>query len=166
VAGLAKALELDISEVQAVLRARSEPDAPDEFVDAEVSLEVAATLGREVFIEPRDLALEALYQWETNGSEPVAVSGRARRLVDGVLERREQLDHLIETASEHWSVARMPVIDRSILRIGLYELLEEEDVPTAVVVSEAVRLAKTYSTERSGSFVNGVLATLANEVRG
>jgi N utilization substance protein B len=60
----------------------------------------------------------------------------------------------------------MPVIDRSILRIGLYELLEEEDVPTAVIVSEAVRLAKTYSTERSGSFVNGVLATLANEVRG
>jgi N utilization substance protein B len=59
----------------------------------------------------------------------------------------------------------MPVVDRSILRLGLFELMHEPNVPTAVIVSEAVRLARTYSTERSGSFVNGVLATLARSAR-
>jgi N utilization substance protein B len=86
-------------------------------------------------------------------------------LVRGVLENKEALDNEIESASEHWSVARMPVIDRSILRLGLYELRHARDTPTAVVVSEAVRLAKTYSTERSGAFVNGVLASLARTAR-
>jgi transcription antitermination protein NusB len=59
----------------------------------------------------------------------------------------------------------MPVIDRSILRIGLFELRYEKGLPTAVIVAEAVRLARTYSTERSGSFVNGVLASLARSSR-
>jgi len=62
-------------------------------------------------------------------------------------------------------VARMPVIDRNILRIGLYELRADPRTPTAVVVSEAVRLAHTYSTEKSPSFVNGILATLAKTIR-
>ena len=116
--------------------------------------------------EPRDLALETLYQVEVGGdtSEIEGLSGRVGSLVRGVLENREDLDHEIETASEHWSVARMPVIDRSILRLGLYELRHSE-TPTAVVLSEAVRLAKTYSTERSGAFVNGVLASLARSTR-
>ena len=60
----------------------------------------------------------------------------------------------------------MPVLDRNILRIGLYELENDRDTPTAVIVAEAVRMAQTYSTERSGSFVNGVLAALAQDVRG
>jgi N utilization substance protein B len=60
----------------------------------------------------------------------------------------------------------MPVVDRAILRLGLYELRYETDTPAAVVVAEAVRLAKTFSTERSGAFVNGVLATLAEQERG
>jgi N utilization substance protein B len=116
--------------------------------------------------EPRDLALETLYQVEISAdtSEVETLSGRAGLLVRGVLEHKEDLDHEIESASEHWSVARMPVIDRSILRLGLFELRHSE-TPTAVVVSEAVRLAKTYSTERSGAFVNGVLASLARSTR-
>lgn len=113
--------------------------------------------------EPRDLALKTLYQVEITGdiSDLGDLTGKAGRLVRGVLEHKEQLDHEIESASEHWSVARMPVIDRSILRLGLFELRHTPETPTPVVVSEAVRLAKTYSTERSGSFVNGVLASLA-----
>ena len=109
--------------------------------------------------EPRDLALQALYQADIAGdsSDLGELSGRVGVLVHGVLEHKEELDNEIESASEHWSVARMPVIDRSILRLGLYELRHVTDTPTAVVVSEAVRLAKTYSTERSGAFVNGVL---------
>lgn len=117
--------------------------------------------------EPRDLALQALYQAEIagDGSDFGELTGRVGLLVHGVLEHKEELDHEIESASEHWSVARMPVIDRSILRLGLYELRYASDTPTAVVVSEAVRLAKTYSTERSGAFVNGVLASLARSAR-
>jgi len=165
VAELAQAISLDIAEVQAVLVARTEPDAANELLDPDASVAIARTLGKRVMIEPRDLALETLYEAESSGLDPGRTSGRTKRIVEGVLRSREDLDKSIEEASEHWSVARMPVIDRSILRIGLYELLEEGDVPTAVIVSEAVRLAKTYSTERSGSFVNGVLATLAREVR-
>lgn len=117
--------------------------------------------------EPRDLALEALYQIEITGDSSTAESlvGRVGLLVRGVIEHREALDHEIESASEHWSIARMPVIDRSILRLGLFELRHCRDTPTAVVMSEAVRLAKTYSTERSGAFVNGVLAALARTSR-
>ena len=117
-------------------------------------------------VEPRDLALETLYELETRGEqESEGLTGRAARLVAGVQEHREALDHEIESASDHWSVARMPVIDRSILRLGLFELEHEPDIPTGVIVSEAVRLARTYSTERSGSFVNGVLASLARSAR-
>jgi N utilization substance protein B len=117
--------------------------------------------------EPRDVALQALYQAEISGdsSEFDDLAGKAGFLVRGVLEHKEDLDNEIESASEHWSVARMPVIDRSILRLGLFELRHGRDTPTAVVVSEAVRLAKTYSTERSGAFVNGVLASLARTAR-
>lgn len=117
--------------------------------------------------EPRDLALQALYQADIAGdsSDLGELSGRVGVLVHGVLRHKEELDNEIESASEHWSVARMPVIDRSILRLGLYELRHVTDTPTAVVVSEAVRLAKTYSTERSGAFVNGVLASLARAPR-
>ena len=117
--------------------------------------------------EPRDLALQALYQAEITGdtSDFEELTGRVGTLVRGVLEHKEELDNEIESASEHWSVARMPVIDRSILRLGLFELRHTQETPTAVVMSEAVRLAKTYSTERSGAFVNGVLAALARSPR-
>ena len=165
-AKLAEALGLDLDQVQAALTARSEPEAADDPVDAETILAIADALGVSVHIEPRDLALEALYGTETSGMDPTETSGRATKIVQGVLEKRDTMDEMIEEASEHWSVARMPAVDRSILRIGLYELLEEDDIPTAVIVSEAIRLAKTYSTERSASFVNGVLATLARKVRG
>ena len=117
--------------------------------------------------EPRDLALEHLYQVEISAdiSDIEGLTGRVGFLVHGVLKYKEELDHEIESASEHWSVARMPVIDRSILRLGLFELRHSRDTPVAVVMAEGVRLAKTYSTERSGAFVNGVLASLARSPR-
>ena len=161
---LARVCSVDVEKAQAVLVARSEPDAPGELLGPDVSVAVARTLGKQVTIEPRDLALEILYEIDTSGLDPDGGSGRTKRLVQGVLEKRQALDKSIEEASEHWSVARMPIVDRAILRIALYELLEEE-VPTAVIISEAVKLAGIYSTERSGSFINGVLATLAREVR-
>lgn len=113
--------------------------------------------------EPRDLALQALYQHDRTGRDGTTESlpFKARRLVEGVLAHTAELDREIGRASDHWSIDRMPVVDRAILRLGLYELRFEPDTPVAVVLDEAVRLAKTYSTQRSGAFVNGVLAALA-----
>ena len=68
-------------------------------------------------------------------------------------------------AAKGWEVERMPVLDRSILRLATYELIAEPEVPVAVVIDEAVELAKQYSTEFSGGFVNGVLSTIARQVR-
>lgn len=165
-AEFAAAIGRPVEEVQAILEERSEPFGQEDMIDPETSIAVARALGVEINIEPRDLALETLYELETRGEDEYdGLSGRAERLVAGVLEHREDLDHEIESASDHWSVARMPVIDRSILRLGLYELRYESGIPTGVIVAEAVRLAGTYSTERSGSFVNGVLAALARTAR-
>ena len=166
VAELAEAIGVSVEQVQAVMAARQESAAPTEMVGPELSLAVAKTLAVNVTIEPRDLALETLYTLETWAESDISdLGGKALRLVRGVAEHREALDYEIEEASEHWSVARMPVIDRTILRLGLYELRHEAATPTAVIMSEAVRLAKTYSTENSGSFINGVLASLARASR-
>lgn len=166
VADLAELIDIPLVEVQAVLTARGEPSSPKEVIGPETSATVAAILGRRVRIEARDLAVEALYEFDSRGETELGeLSERAAELVAGVLRCQERLDHEIEQASEHWTVARMPSVDRTVLRLGLYELLEHPNTPTAVVVSEAVRLAQTYSTEKSGAFVNGVLASLARIAR-
>lgn len=162
---LAGVIGRDVQEVQAVLAARNQPDAPDDVIGAELAIAVAATLGKTVTVEARDLALECLYELETRGEVASDIGGKAGAMVDGVVSDLDELDELIESVSEHWSVARMPVVDRNIIRIGLYELRAETATPTAVIVAEAVRLAETYSTEKSPSFVNGVLATLARSIR-
>ena len=82
-----------------------------------------------------------------------------------VMAHVDELDEAIALASDHWSIDRMPVIDRAVIRLGLYELRYVPGTPAAVIVNEAVRLAKTYSTQRSGVFVNGVLAALAETER-
>jgi N utilization substance protein B len=87
-------------------------------------------------------------------------------LVDGVAARRAELDRLIGAAAEHWTVERMPPVDRNLLRLGAYELADRPEVPTAVVLDEAIELAKLLSTAESGRFVNGVLGRLASELRG
>jgi N utilization substance protein B len=120
-----------------------------------------------VSIEARQLALEALYEADQRDLDvgPLELPPRVARLVAGVLSRQEELDREIEAVAEHWQVHRMAVVDRAILRLGLYELRYERDTPKGVVMAEAVRLAKEYGTERSGAFVNGVLAKLADQVR-
>lgn len=120
-----------------------------------------------VTTEPRDIALQTLYQADRTGDPGSldALPAKARRLVEGVLSTTAELDAAISAVSDHWSIERMPVIDRAILRLGLYELRYVRGTPPAVVVNEAVRLAKTYSTQRSGAFVNGVLAALAETER-
>ena len=82
---------------------------------------------------------------------PVEPDAYALELLRGVEEHCDELDELLREYSEHWAVERMPAVDRAVLRLGCYELAHEPDVPTAVVISEAVDLAKQYSTKDSGS---------------
>jgi len=164
VRGLAEAISRPVADVQAALRSQGEPDAPNEFVGAALAGEIAGALGGKVKVETRDMALERLYEREAVGA-PSDATGRAGEMLAGVVADLDDLDSAIASVSRGWSVARMPVIDRNILRLGLFELINNPGTPVAVIISEAVRLAQTYSTERSAAFVHGVLATLAREVR-
>ncbi len=107
--------------------------------------------------------LEALEGWEEAGREVLPF---ARELVAGVAEHLEELDRVLETHAEGWPVHRMPSLDRTILRVGCYELLHRPDVPPAAAIDEAVEAAKELSTEDSGRFVNGVLGAVARERAG
>ena len=88
----------------------------------------------------------------------------ADALVRGVVAQRERVDELIRTASTNWRLERMARVDRNLLRMAAYELLEQKAVPRAVILDEAIELAKHFGSEDSGSFVNGVLDRIAEEV--
>lgn len=120
----------------------------------------------------RRLALEALYESEIGDAAPDTVLKRsvasrgyefATELVNGVVAHREEIDEVIGRYSEEWSIGRMPVIDRNVLRLAVFELLYLSDIPMAVTINEAVELAKGFSTEDSGRFVNGVLSAIAEK---
>lgn len=123
--------------------------------------------------DARERTLLMLYEAETKGIEPRAVleaqvirpDEHTVGLVIGVGERRAELDKVIGAHSHGWTLARMPAIDRNVLRLGAYELAHRPDVPVAVVIDEAVELAKRFSTDDSGRFVNGVLSALAPLLR-
>jgi N utilization substance protein B len=122
----------------------------------------------------REIALQVLYQLEQNpGQGPGEVSQFITRrlrepklcefantLVGGVLEHQPRIDALISEVAENWRLDRMAAIDRNILRLGAYELLYCDDVPTKVAINEALELAKRYSTAQSSRFVNGILDRL------
>ncbi len=86
----------------------------------------------------------------------------AREILDGVSEHLVEIDEMIQTYSRGWSLERMPAVDRAILRIAVWEILFNSDIPTAVAVDEAVEAAKSLSTEESSTFVHGVLASIAS----
>jgi len=123
--------------------------------------------------DARERALHLLYEAQSKGISVEEVIGAQVVEPDElvlVLARGAELsssraDELIEGKSRGWTLQRMPVIDVAIMRMALFELLERADVPTAVVLDEAVDLAKRFSTDDSGRFVNGVLAAIASEVR-
>ena len=86
--------------------------------------------------------------------------------MEGVTANAAEIDRIVGAHSEGWTLDRMPVLDRNVLRLATFELMHLPDVPVAVVIDEAVELAKAYSTEDSGRYVNGVLAAVASECRG
>lgn len=129
----------------------------------------------------REAALQMLYQWEVGATDlgevlssypsiatrPIGGDARAfaERLVRGTAVNLARIDPLIVEQAANWRIERMPVVDRLILRLAIFELLEQ-DVPRAVVIDEAVRLARTFSTEPAVKFVNGVLDAIGQRIGG
>lgn len=123
--------------------------------------------------EGRERVLGLLYEAEAKGTGlaelvaalPLPLTGYAAQIVGGLASNLETIDAHIEQASHRWSVARMPAVDRALLRLATHELADRTDIPAGAVISEAVELAAEYSTDASSRFVNGVLARLARELR-
>ena len=123
----------------------------------------------------RKRALDVLFECDLRSSDALETLARhvvlatppvpayTVTLVEGVVAHRPRIDELIETYAVGWTLDRMPVVDRNLLRIGAFELLWAEEVPDGVVLSEAVNLARDLSTDDSPTFVNGVLAKLLDE---
>jgi N utilization substance protein B len=129
--------------------------------------------GEDVRSSARERAVHFLYEAESR-SLPVSVIVEAQvlaaddlvsSLTAGVASRQSQLDEMITEYSHTWTIHRMPAIDRNVLRLAIYELLDRPEVPVAVIINEAVELAKRFSTEESGRYVNGVLSAIAKQVR-
>lgn len=125
----------------------------------------------------RELALKALYMFDMQGEAdpesvrdfwmeqrtPPELSSHADNLVRGVLDNKGRIDELIARASEHWRLERMSRVDRNILRVAVYEMLCEPDVPGQVSIDEAVEIAKRYGDTGSPAFVNGILDRIWKE---
>ncbi len=122
----------------------------------------------------RKRALDVLFEADQRGLDPMAVLAAriaepgteaalpqyAVELVEGVVDRRAEIDELLTTYARGWALERMPAVDRAALRLGAWELLWNDDVPDAVAVDEAVELVRALSTDDSPAFVNGLLARL------
>lgn len=121
----------------------------------------------------RKRALDVLYEADIRDQDPLRILAErpealgsplpeyAVSLIEGVHAFQARIDELIVTYAEGWQLDRLPIVDRAVLRIGIYELLWRDDVPTAVAINEAVELAKSLSTESSSRYVNGVLGRIA-----
>ena len=109
---------------------------------------------------PANLLAATLKQVEDRQNQD-EIFGYAEEIVNGVVEHYEEIDDLIETYSVDWSIDRMPTLDRAILRCALWEVLFNSEVPNGVAINEAVEIAKEYSTDDSGSFINGLLSKIA-----
>ena len=123
--------------------------------------------------DARERALILLYEAESKGIAPSEVLAQqispaddlTTLLVQGVEQHQARLDEQIAAHAKGWTLQRMPAIDRNVLRIAGFELLGRPEVPVAVVLDEAVELAKRFSTDDSGRFVNGVLSALVPVLR-
>lgn len=129
--------------------------------------------------QARELALQALYLTDAGGMSPAEAlnavgawsvddktAAFANDLVEGVFERRKALDKSIQTAAKNWELARMAVVDRNLLRMASFELLHAPETPVSVVIDEALEIAKTYSSQESSRFINGILDKIGGRGKG
>lgn len=130
-------------------------------------------VGDDIRSSARERAVHFLYEAESRNiavgevikAQILTVDDLVVELANGVESKREETDELISEFSHTWTIQRIPAIDRNILRLAIYELMVRADVPVAVVINEAVELAKRFSTEESGKYVNGMLSAIAKRVR-
>ncbi len=131
----------------------------------------------------RSIAMQSLYEWDFKGRKPNQLkkivdnnikefgSGIEEgkfvwQIIDGVNENLSKIDKIIEKSAPEWPIDQITIIDRNVLRIGLYELIfgNRKEVPPKVAINEAIELAKTFGGESSGKFINGVLGTVYREI--
>ncbi|MFC1598506.1 transcription antitermination factor NusB [Patescibacteria group bacterium] len=129
----------------------------------------------------RTLAMQTLYQWDFSGLDDKELKnilqynlgefapgfsdeGFAQHLIDGVMKNKKEIDKLIGKYATEWPIEQITIVDRNILRIGIYELKLDPDIPSKVAINEAIEVAKTYGGESSGKFVNGVLGAIFKEM--
>lgn len=131
----------------------------------------------------RSIVMQSLYEWDFSGKKPENLEKIVEKnikefgpgledkdfvwqLVNGVVSKLSDLDKIIEKAAPEWPIEQITIVDRNVLRIGLYELLygNKEEVPPKVAINEAIELAKTFGGESSGKFINGVLGTVYKEL--
>ena len=119
----------------------------------------------------RELALQALYQYDLRGEEMLdrvksflygeepdqSTVEYVLDVIRGTAEHLDEIDHLIRDVAQNWNIERMAVIDRNVLRMATYEIIHRKDIPPKVSINEAIELGKRYSTQNSGGFINGVL---------
>ncbi|TET71492.1 MAG: transcription antitermination factor NusB [Candidatus Aminicenantes bacterium] len=126
----------------------------------------------------RESTLQILFQLEFNDPQPEKVLNlfwESRRtskeikdysswLVKGIISHKKKIDNIIQSVSEHWRISRMAVVDRNVLRIAVFELLFEENIASAVIINEAIEIAKKYSSMEAATFVNGILDAIRKEI--
>jgi len=131
----------------------------------------------------RSIVMQSLYEWDFSGKKKEVLEKIVEKNIDefgpglenkdfiwelikGVISKISDIDKIIEKAAPEWPLDQITIIDRNVLRIGLYELLygNKEDVPPKVAINEAIELAKTFGGESSGKFINGVLGTVFKEI--
>lgn len=123
----------------------------------------------------RELALQFLYQHDLvslptskaddflrDEEKDVETRRFAKRLLEGTLEHRDELDAVIQSVAQNWNISRMAVIDRNVLRLATHELMHCTDIPPKVAINEAIEIGKRYSTQNSGAFINGILDKIMN----
>ena len=111
------------------------------------------------------LALAAAIDSDENEKLDAEATVFAKKLIEGVIANRAEVDKVIEAHSHNWRLERMAKVDRNVLRLAVYELLHLPDVPKRVVLNEAIELAKKFGSEESSSFINGILDKVAGTVR-
>ena len=133
----------------------------------------------------RSIAMQSLYEWDFNGKKPELLDKIVEKnikefgpgledtafvwqIIKGVVEHMPKLDTIIEKAAPEWPIEQVTIVDRNVLRIGLYELIyaDKKEVPPKVAINESIELAKTFGGESSGKFINGVLGTVYKEMGG
>lgn len=131
----------------------------------------------------RSIVLQSLYEWDFNTDKKLDLEKILEKnikefgpgidegefinnLAKGVQKHRDQIDKIIEKSAPEWPISQITIVDRNVLRIGIYELLfgDKKEVPPKVAINEAIELAKNYGGESSGRFINGVLGTIYREI--